>query len=84
MLLLLLQVGGEVVVAIKATKRIPAGTEITYDYRYQSHDLPHARTRCCCGTASCTGWLGDFDPHEHLQAELDEDEIMEAEKLNDV
>eukprot|EP00878_Enallax_costatus_P039723 GHUV01045608.1.p1 GENE.GHUV01045608.1~~GHUV01045608.1.p1 ORF type:complete len:189 (+),score=45.06 GHUV01045608.1:259-825(+) len=75
------QVGGEVVVAIKATQHIPEGTEVTYDYRYQSHDLPHARTRCCCGSASCTGWLGTFDPHEHLQAELDEDEIREAERL---
>ncbi|KAF6258402.1 hypothetical protein COO60DRAFT_1701368 [Scenedesmus sp. NREL 46B-D3] len=65
------QDGGELVVAIVTTTRIPAGTELTYDYRYQSHVLPRARTRCCCGAASCRGWLGSLDQQAHLQAQLE-------------
>eukprot|EP00899_Mesostigma_viride_P015997 jgi/Mesvir1/24399/Mv11067-RA.1 len=49
-------VNGEVCVGIFATKRIPKGTEFTYDYKFEYFGGP--KTRCRCGATKCSGFLG--------------------------
>eukprot|EP00775_Hariotina_reticulata_P004619 gene4619-4873_t len=60
---------------------VAQGTEVTYNYRYESNALPQRRTRCCCGAASCSGWLGGLDPSLHLAAELDQQQQQEATRV---
>jgi len=57
------------------------GAEVTYNYRYESNALPRGRTRCCCGAASCSGWLGGLDLSLHLAAELDEQQQQEGTRV---
>ena len=42
-------------VALFASRDIPAGTELTYDYKWDSH--PNGRIECRCGSADCRGRL---------------------------
>ncbi len=50
---------GEVRVALFAKEQIPAGTEITYDYRFEHAGLGELAEafRCMCGAPSCRGTL---------------------------
>jgi SET domain-containing protein len=40
-------------VVIVAKEDIPAGEELTYDYRFHSNEL----LPCNCGAAKCRGWV---------------------------
>ncbi|KAJ3053926.1 Histone-Lysine N-Methyltransferase ash1l [Rhizophlyctis rosea] len=48
-------VGGEFRVGLVATKDIPAGGELTYDYRFESFGPAQS---CLCGSANCRGRIG--------------------------
>eukprot|EP00879_Flechtneria_rotunda_P026980 GHRR01028833.1.p1 GENE.GHRR01028833.1~~GHRR01028833.1.p1 ORF type:complete len:236 (+),score=47.16 GHRR01028833.1:173-880(+) len=74
------QVGCEHSIAIIAIQQIPAGTEITYDYNYEAHPLPHARTRCYCGAASCSKSIGTVQTGRGWLAQA-EQQAYEIEKM---
>ena len=50
-------VNGETRIGIFAIKDIPAGTELTFDYRLDS--LGNEKKKCLCGSANCSGYLGE-------------------------
>ncbi|KAJ3323641.1 Histone-Lysine N-Methyltransferase ash1l [Blyttiomyces sp. JEL0837] len=48
-------VDGEFRVGLFASKPIPAGTELTYDYRFEAFG---PMQRCLCGSENCRGFIG--------------------------
>ena len=49
-------VSGETRIGIFARQNIPAGTELTFDYQFDS--LGNEKKQCHCGSAGCSGFLG--------------------------
>ena len=49
-------VNGDVRVGLFATKDIPTGTELTFNYNLDA--LGNEKTKCHCGAANCSGYLG--------------------------
>lgn len=50
-------VNGDTRIGIFAIKDISAGTELTFDYQLDS--LGHEKKKCLCGSANCSGYLGE-------------------------
>jgi hypothetical protein len=48
-------VNGEFRVGLFALRDIPAGTELTYDYRFEAFG---PMQRCMCGSVNCRGFIG--------------------------
>ncbi|XP_071394650.1 histone-lysine N-methyltransferase SETDB1-B-like, partial [Centroberyx affinis] len=44
-------------VAFFASKRIRAGTELTWDYNYEVGSVEGKELLCCCGSTECRGRL---------------------------
>lgn len=44
-------------VAFFASKRIRAGTELTWDYNYEVGSVEGKELLCCCGAIECRGRL---------------------------
>ena len=49
-------VGGETRIGIMADQMIPKGTEVTYNYQFES--FGETRHVCLCGANNCSGFLG--------------------------
>ncbi|XP_076470902.1 histone-lysine N-methyltransferase NSD2-like [Babylonia areolata] len=49
-------VNGDVRVGLFAIKDIPAGSELTFNYNLEC--LGNEKTKCCCGSENCSGFLG--------------------------
>jgi hypothetical protein len=50
-------IGGEICVGVMASKDIPAGSELFYDYNYTVFGSG-IRQRCRCGSVNCRGFIG--------------------------
>lgn len=49
-------VNGDVRVGLFAVRDIPAGSELTFNYNLEC--LGNEKTKCCCGSENCSGFLG--------------------------
>eukprot|EP01127_Copromyxa_protea_P019225 TRINITY_DN6187_c0_g1_i1.p1 TRINITY_DN6187_c0_g1~~TRINITY_DN6187_c0_g1_i1.p1 ORF type:complete len:534 (-),score=99.74 TRINITY_DN6187_c0_g1_i1:8-1474(-) len=49
-------VNGRTRVGIFALQDIPAGSELTFDYKFER--IGCKKQRCLCGSSNCRGWLG--------------------------
>jgi hypothetical protein len=50
-------IGGEFCIGVFAAHDIKAGTELTYDYRFES--IGDDMMKCGCGSARCRGLIGE-------------------------
>ena len=65
-------VGGEYCIGLFAEEDIPAGTELTYDYRFQPL-MPGSMKECLCGSTKCRGFLGNNKKREEIKEEEPKD-----------
>ncbi|KAJ3087433.1 Histone-Lysine N-Methyltransferase ash1l, partial [Phlyctochytrium bullatum] len=63
---------GEFCVGLFASNDIPAGVELTYDYRFQSFG---PMQRCLCGSPNCRGFIGVNKKKESKEAKQPEKKV---------
>lgn len=61
------KVKGVLRAAVVASRDLPTGTELTFDYQWERHQ-GRAITKCHCGTPSCRGTL-EVDPFGNIEEE---------------
>ena len=64
-------VDGDLRIGFFSKKRISAGEEITFDYKYERYG--QEAQKCLCGSNKCRGWLGG-EPGEDDDEEEDDEE----------
>ncbi|KAJ3409815.1 Histone-Lysine N-Methyltransferase ash1l [Chytridiales sp. JEL 0842] len=72
-------VNGEFRVGLFALRDIPAGTELTYDYRFEAFG---PMQRCMCGSIECRGFIGINKKSDSHAKRLDSPEIEPKTKKN--